>query len=175
MSELQWPGGDNLYKAITYGGVALFVVCLVFPLRRAEEIRLQTIELEGKLEKSRIHISRLGEDVDELRSQTEFFREEIVSDSVSPPDSVLAVAFDLLDRLQSLEEPILHRDTVAVTLATDARKLKFLSNRLDLYLTVGGLGAGLGLIIAASGAVYWYLRVQHPRDQAIAQLADGRE
>lgn len=182
MDYITWPGGDNLYKFFAIGGVALTVICYIFPQRWSEEALENQLEAVSqqrqalvRLQSATGQLSRLTDELDRLIESQKRLNNRLKEgpESIQSGEARQRLAEleqrrrELLELRLRITEKKTEADVAKAKADAQHEIADYYSDRAKELWDTAIIGYLLGLVLFMFGIGAWYIQVQQPKDKLI--------
>jgi hypothetical protein len=150
---------DNLFKFLFIGGIMMFIVAMLYPLQKEQEIELEKIAHNKEVNLLNLEIKQIDKESEEI------------SDFVDKQDSIInilkkekgtqgkikSIKKTINDKHTAIKKSVKQRDIKVVVLEFNKKKIETLESHLNEYNSYTNFLYWGGLIIAIFGLLGWSL------------------
>ena len=144
---------DNLYKFVAIFGLIIALFSIYYPFQRYHELYLLFIEHESEAKLFEFHRPF-------LETRTKYLEERMNAEDNTEKRQLI---FDDFYKSQA------ETNKIWANSVTNLKKIRFLSEVLNIYLVGGILCLLLGITLMFVGFLCWYKNIQKPLDYQSAQ------
>jgi septal ring factor EnvC (AmiA/AmiB activator) len=162
-SNLFSLGSDNLFKFLFLNGILLVVISLFYPIQKQNELDLQIIEYNKKVDILNNEINSMKKSIKKFEKQS--IKIKTKTDSLKKVSNItksknaltslskIRISFNMtLDSLQKKKNKL---DLQTISIKSDKEKVKILSKQSDKYNSFSNWFVIIGAVSFSTGLVGW--------------------
>lgn len=152
------PPTDSLYKFVAIAGVIMILWGSAFPWNKAYELKLQAVELDGRIQSVSQKAEQLKLQYDKLTSERKALDPKS-EDYEIKKEAIKSKKMDLYIQMLESQNPT----------DIDIQKLKVMHEAQVVYNRVGWTSLLCGIVFVIFGFAAWYVKIQRHLDMEVSR------